>query len=170
MSSLLGVGGAGRRSAEADADREIVVTRVFDAPRELVWRAMTDPQHVVNWWGPHGFSTTITKMDVRPGGVWKHTMHGPDGTDYPNSSVFREVVEHERIVYSHGGGREGGAGAHFVATWLFEDLDGKTRLTLRMVFDSKEALENVCRDYGAREGAGQTLQRLADYLPTLSAI
>ena len=87
--------------ATGTADREIVVSRVFDAPRELVWEAWTNPKHVANWWGPTGFSTTIEKMDVRPGGEWKHVMHGPDGTDYPNHSVFIEVVKPERIVYSH---------------------------------------------------------------------
>ena len=64
-------------------DREIVISRVLDAPRELVWEVWTDPRHVVNWWGPNGFTTAIETMDVRPGGVWKHVMHGPDGTDYP---------------------------------------------------------------------------------------
>jgi uncharacterized protein YndB with AHSA1/START domain len=66
--------------------REIVLTHVFDAPRELVWNAWTDPQQVVEWWGPRGFTTTIHEMDVRPGGIWRHTMHGPDGTDYSSKS------------------------------------------------------------------------------------
>ena len=74
-------------------DREIVLSRVFDAPRELVWQAMADPKHVVQWWGPRGFSTTIKKMDFRVGGVWEHTMHGPDGVNFPNKSVFKEIVE-----------------------------------------------------------------------------
>jgi uncharacterized protein YndB with AHSA1/START domain len=90
------------------SDRAIVISREFDAPRELVWEAWTNPKHVANWWGPRGFSTTIEVMDVRPGGVWKHVMHGPDGANYPNKSVFKEVVKPERIVYSHGGKREGG--------------------------------------------------------------
>lgn len=92
--------------AEEFADREIVITRVFDAPRELVWNAWTDPKQIVRWWGPRGFITTIHEMDVRPGGVWKSTMHGPDGTDYPSQSVFVEVVKPERIVYSLGGARK----------------------------------------------------------------
>src|SRR4051794_29606224 len=103
------------------SDREIVISRVFDAPRELVWQAMTDPQHVVNWWGPHGFTTTIERMEVRPDGVWQHTMHGPDGKNYPNKSIFKEVLKPERIVYSHGGGHENGPGANFVATWTFDE-------------------------------------------------
>jgi uncharacterized protein YndB with AHSA1/START domain len=149
---------------------EIVLSRVFAAPRELVWRAMTTPEHVVHWWGPNGFTTTIKTMDFRVGGVWKHVMHGPDGTDYPNSSVFREIVAPERVVYSHGGGRKGGPGAHFVATWTFEAMDTKTtRLTLRMVFDSPGERDVVVQEYGAIEGGTQTLQRLADYLPTMAA-
>ena len=160
---------ARRNSPAAEsADREIVLTHVFDAPRELVWQAWTDPQHVVNWWRPNGFTTTIEKMDVRPGGVWKHVMHGPDGTDYPNSSVFIEVVKPERIVYSHGGGKKGGPGAHFVATWTFEALDGnKTRVTMRGVFPSAADRDMVVKEYGAIEGGKQTLARFGEYLNQL---
>jgi uncharacterized protein YndB with AHSA1/START domain len=147
------------------ADREIVLSRVFDAPRELVWEAWTDPEHVVYWWGPNGFTTTIETMDVRPGGVWKHVMHGPDGTDYPNKSVFTEVVKPERIAYSHGGGRKGAPGARFEATWTFEALDrGTTRVTIRMVFPTVEGRDRVVREYGAIEGGKQTLERLAEHL------
>ena len=82
----------------AAAEREIRITRVFDAPRELVFEAWTDRDQVVEWWGPHGFTTTIHEMDVRPGGVWRFVMHGPDGTDYNNHVVFEEVVEPERLA------------------------------------------------------------------------
>jgi uncharacterized protein YndB with AHSA1/START domain len=150
--------------AESSTSREIVVSRVFGAPRELLWRVWTDPARVVNWWGPNGFSTTIEKMDLRPGGVWKHVMHGPDGTDYPNVSVFQEIVEPERIVFKHGGGKKGGPGAHFTATWTFEALGAKSRLTVRMVFETLEERDLVAREYGAVEGAQQTLERLAGYL------
>src|SRR5271170_7432208 len=146
-------------------DREIVISRVFDAPRELVWEAMTDPEKVIHWWGPRGFFTTIEEMDLRPGGVWKHVMHGPDGANYPNKSVFKEVVKPERIVYSHGGAREGGPGAHFEATWTFDALDaGKTRVTIRMVFPSAAERDRVVKEYGAIEGGKQTLGRLAEFL------
>ncbi|HUJ44413.1 MAG TPA: SRPBCC domain-containing protein [Opitutaceae bacterium] len=155
--------------AADSASREIVVSRVFDAPRELVWQAMTDPQHVVRWWGPNGFTTTIANMDVRPGGVWQHVMHGPDGTDYPNKSVFQEVVKPERIVYSHGGGRKGGRSVHFVTTWTFEALDGnKTRLTMHSVFPSSAARDFAVKEYGAIEGGKQTLARLAEHLPMMT--
>ncbi len=146
-------------------DREISVSRVFDAPREMVWRAMTDPAQVVKWWGPRGFTTTIEEMNVKPGGIWKHVMRGPDGTEYPNKSIFTEVVEPERIVYSHGGGRKGDRGVHFVATWTFDALeDGKTRLTMRSVFSTVEDRDRIVRDYGAIEGAKQTLERLGEQL------
>jgi uncharacterized protein YndB with AHSA1/START domain len=148
-----------------NAGREIVIARVFDAPRELVWQAMASPEHVVHWWGPRGFTTTIEEMDLRPGGVWKHVMHGPDGANYPNKSVFTEVVKPERIVFSHGGRREGGPGAHFEATWTFDALDaGKTRVTIRMVFPSAADRDFVVREFGAIEGGKQTLERLAEHL------
>jgi uncharacterized protein YndB with AHSA1/START domain len=146
------------------SDREIVLSRVFDAPRELVWEAFTNPAKVVKWWGPTGFTTTIEKMDVRPGGTWKHVMHGPDGTDYPNKSVFLEIVPPARISYGHTGGKKGDAGAMFVATWTFEDVGGKTRLTGRMVFAIAAARDHVVRVYGAIEGGRQTLARLGEYL------
>src|SRR2546426_6169783 len=81
------------------ADREIITTRVLDAPRELVWKAWTDPKHVAEWWGPNGFTNTIQEMDVRPDGVWRFIMHGPDGVDHKNEIIFIEVVELERLVY-----------------------------------------------------------------------
>ncbi len=158
-----------KQAATTTADREIVVSRVFDAPRELVWEAWTDPRHVIHWWGPDGFTTTIEKMDVRPGGVWKLIMHGPDGTDYPNKSTFTEVVKPERICFSHGGGRKGDPAAQFEATWTFEALGNQTRLTIHMVFPSAADRERVVRDYGALKGANQTLARLAGYLPQIGS-
>jgi uncharacterized protein YndB with AHSA1/START domain len=122
------------------------------------------------WWGPNGFTTTIYEMDVRPGGVWRHTMHGPDGTDYPNNSVFTEIVNHERIVYSHTGGKKGDEiGAPSTVSWTFEETpDGKTRLTLRMLFPSAAIRDHVVNTYRAIEGGKQTLERLAEHLPTVS--
>jgi uncharacterized protein YndB with AHSA1/START domain len=146
------------------ADREIVISRLLNAPREVVWDAWTDPKQVVEWWGPRGFTTTIHEMDVRPGGVWRHTMHGPDGTDYPNKSVFIEVVKPERIVFSHGGGKKGSRGVSFEATWTFEARGNKTLITLRSVFPSAEARDYVVKEYGAIEGGNQTLDRLEELL------
>ncbi len=150
--------------AESTADREIVISRVFDAPRELVWKAWTDPAQIVKWWGPNGFSTTIEVMDVRPGGTWNLIMHSPEGKDFPNRSVFLEVVKPERIVYSHGGGRKGDPEAQFEATWTFEELGGKTKLTNRMLFASAKQRDLVAKFYGAIEGGNQTLARLDQHL------
>jgi len=160
--------GAKKSPAENTADREIVITRILDAPRELVWQAITNPKHVVNWWGPIGFSITIEEMDVRPNGVWKHTMHGPDGTDYPGKSVFKEVVKPERLVFTHAGGKKGEPGAHFESTWTFKAQGEKTKLTLRMVFDSAAERDLNVKTYKSIEGGNQTLDRLAEYLPKIS--
>ncbi len=149
---------------ESTADREIVLTRVFDAPRRMVWEAWTDPKQLVLWWGPKGFTTTIEQMDVRAGGVWKLVMHGPDGTDYPNKSVFTEVVPLERLRYKLSGGKRGGPAAQFEMTATFEDDGDKTRITMRMVFASAEARAENVREYGSIEGGKQTLERLAEHL------
>lgn len=165
---------AGNKTAASPApntaDREIVLSRVFDAPRQLVWDAWIDPKQVVQWWGPFGFTTTIHEIDMRPGGAWRHTMHGPDGTNYPNKIVFVEVVKHERIVYSQIGGREGSPAAHCQVTWIFEEEGDKTKLTLRMVFDSPEEREQVNKDLGFVEGGKQTLERLSEQLAKTPAV
>lgn len=149
------------------ADREIVISRLLDAPRELVWKVWTEPEHVAKWWGPNGFSTTIEEMDVRPGGVWRQTLHGPDGTHYPNKSVFIEVVKPQRIVFKHGGSKEGAQGVTFTATWTFEAVGNQTRVTMRSIFPTAADRDRVVREFGAVEGGKQTLSRLADYLGTM---
>ncbi len=158
-------------SPESTADREILVSRVFDAPRELVWRAMTDSTQVVKWWGPRGFTTTIKKMEVKPGGTWEHTMHGPDGTNYPNKSIFKEVVAPECLVFAQGGTREGGGlDVNFIATWSFDQLGGsQTRVTIHMVFPTPAARDLVVKEFGALEGAKETLARLSEHLPVMAA-
>lgn len=149
-------------------DREVVVSREFEAPRELLWEAWTDPKHIVQWWGPHGFTTAIETMDVRPGGTWTHVMRGPDGTEYPNKCVFTEVLKPERIVYSQAGGRRGGPGTTFEATWTFEALGvQRSRATIRMVFASPFDRDRVVREFGVVEGGKETLERLAARLSTM---
>ncbi|MBD1880698.1 SRPBCC domain-containing protein [Coleofasciculus sp. FACHB-T130] len=131
-------------SIDAQSDREIVITRVFNAPRELVFKAWTDPEHVAQWWGPKGFTTKVTELDLRPGGKSRYVMIGPDGTEYPGKGVFREIVPLERIVTTDefDEGFEKVVNADLpkgmVMTVLFEDLDGKTKLTLRIVHESAE--------------------------------
>jgi uncharacterized protein YndB with AHSA1/START domain len=154
-----------KKFVETDTtDREIVISRVFDAPRELVWNAWTDPRQIAQWWGPTGFTTTIEKMDVRPGGVWKHVMHGPDGTDYSNKSVFTEVVKPERIVFSHSGGKKGAKVMNFEMRWIFEEQGKKTKLTIHQIYKTAADCNNIAKKYGAVEGGKQTLARLAAHL------
>jgi uncharacterized protein YndB with AHSA1/START domain len=159
---------AATSSVAESKDRELVFTRVFDAPRELVWKAWTEPEHVSQWWGPRGFTTTIHDMDLRPGGIWRQTMHGPDGTNYPSKHVFIEVVKHERISYTLTGGKEGDPVHQLEQTWTFEAQGDKTKLTLRMLFPSAAALEQVVKTYGVMEGAKETLDRLGEHLPMMS--
>lgn len=147
-------------------DREIVVKRTLDAPRELVFAVWTDPKHLPHWYGPNGFTITIHEMDVRPGGIWRLTMHGPDGRDYYNNIVFSEVVWPERLVYRHVPA-EGTEPVTHETTVTFAARGDKTDLTLRLVFDSNEVRDLAIKTYGAVEGGKQTVGRLADYLATL---
>ena len=144
-------------------DREIVATRVFDAPRELVFEAWTDPERVGKWWGPNDFTTTTDVMDVKPGGIWLFIMHGPDGRDYKNKIVYIEVVKPERLVYKHSGD-EDTEPVNFHVTVTFAERGGKSELTMRMVFEWAAELDRVEKEYGAIEGLNQTLARLGDYL------
>lgn len=147
----------------AQEDRSIVTTRVFDAPREVVFAAWTDAGQIAQWWGPDGFTTTIHEMDVRPGGVWRFIMHGPDGVDYPNRVTYIEVAPPDRLVYDHGDDGESGD-ALFHVTVTFAEDDGGTRLTMQAVFDSAAERDRVVEEFGAIEGGKQTLGRLAEYL------
>jgi uncharacterized protein YndB with AHSA1/START domain len=155
-------------NATQTADRELVFTRVFDAPRELVFKTWTDSKHVAKWWGPNGFTNTIEEMDVRPGGVWLLVMHGPDGVDYRTKIVYLEVVKPERLVYKHEP-EKGSEPVDFQVTVTFADQGGKTELTMRMLFPSAEALDHNVKKYRSIEGAKQTLGRLAEHLPQMSA-
>lgn len=145
----------------ATADRELVVSRFFNAPRELVFKAFVDPLHIAEWWGPKGFTTTIHEMDVRPAGIWRFIMHGPDGTDYPNRITYVEITPPERLVYDHGDDKENDPGI-FRAIITFENVNGKTKLTMRSVFATKAQRDEVA-GY-AVEGGEQTLNRLAEFL------
>jgi uncharacterized protein YndB with AHSA1/START domain len=127
-----------------------------------VFDAWTDPKQVVKWWGPRGFTTTIHEMDVRPGGVWRFVMHGPDGTDYDNRVVFIEVVKPERLVYNHGPEGKGDV-KEFHVTVTFNEENGGTRLTLRMAAESAAERDRMV-EFGALEGGNQTLERLAEHL------
>lgn len=145
-------------------DREIRLTKEFDAPRELVFEAWTKPEKIGQWWGPNGFSTTTDKMNFEVGGEWIFTMHGPDGTDYPNHIVYTEIKNPERIKYDHYGHKdENGDPPHFKSTIIFEDLGERTRISMRMLFPTAEK-RNEAAEFGAIEGGKQTLSHLAEYL------
>jgi uncharacterized protein YndB with AHSA1/START domain len=138
-------------------DREITVTRVFDAPVDLVFDSWTKEEHLSKWWGPQGFTLTSQTFDMKPGGTWQFIMHGPDGVDFPNTNVFVEVVKPERIVFKHDGF------PHFLATAAFEDLDGKTKLTYTTIFEETAAVFEKVKTYAA-PGAEQTMERLEEHL------
>lgn len=147
------------------SDREIVVTRQFDAPRELVWKAWTSSEHINAWWGPRGFTTTTHAMDVRPGGIWRFVMHGPDGTDWDNKIEYIEVVKPQRLVYNHGGGDDDPTQFHVTVT--FDEQGDRTGVTMRSLFASAEVKKQMVEEVGAIEGANQTLDRLGESLATL---
>lgn len=146
------------------SDRELRLTRLLDAPRDLVWEVLTDPAHSALWFGPEGFNTTTHSFEFRVGGAWRFTMHGPDGVDYHNKQRYREIAPKERLVYIHTGGLvhedEGG----FVATITLAAEGKKTRLTLLSAFPSAEVLQHMSERFGVVEGGRQHLARLAGYL------
>ncbi len=119
--------------AEKTTDREIVSTRVFDSPRELVWKAWTDPNHLKEWWGPNGFTNTFHEFDLRPGGAWKFTMHAPNGKDFHNESIFSEILKPERIVFQHLKPMH-----QFQAIAALDNQAGKTKVTFKMLFETAE--------------------------------
>jgi uncharacterized protein YndB with AHSA1/START domain len=154
--------------ATISGDREIVCSRVFDAPRDLVWRIFTDPNHITHWWGPHGFSTTTQQMQLKPGGIWRHVMHGPDGRDYHCRIIYREIVKPERLVYKHSP-EEGTEPVRFETTVTFTVQGDRTRIDFRMRFPSTAERDHNAKVYGAVEGLTNTLARLAEHLSSLLA-
>jgi uncharacterized protein YndB with AHSA1/START domain len=156
---------AAKNSLDLETDpRAIIGMREFDASRELVFAAWTDPKHLSQWWGPNGFTTTTSSFDFRPGGVWRFVMHGPDGRDYQNRVTFDEIVPPERIVYRHGGSGEDLEPVQFQQTVIFGDLGGRTRLTWHGVFSSAAERDRLIKDYHADTGLTQTMARLGEYV------
>jgi uncharacterized protein YndB with AHSA1/START domain len=149
---------------ESAAASEIVISRVFAAPREMVWDAWADPWQVGRWWGPKGFRSTITEMDQRAGGMWRLVMHGPDGANYPCEMEFLEFVPRERVLYRTRGGKEGAPVEQFDTTMTFEEEGAGTRLTIRMVFATAAQRVHNVRTYGAIEGGEQMFDRLETVL------
>ncbi|WP_018342228.1 SRPBCC family protein [Cytophaga aurantiaca] len=140
------------------ADRELRISRVLNAPIDLVWEVFTTPEHIKNWWGPNGFTNTISTMDVKPEGLWELVMHGPDGTDYKNKSVYKEIEKPTKIVFEHV------SGPLFTATITFEAQGEKTLLNWHMLFETKEQFEQVVKVFKADEGLKQNIVKLESYL------
>lgn len=146
------------------SDREILMTRDFDAPRELVFKAYTDPKSIPQWWGPRGYTTTVDKMDVRPGGVWRFVQRDQDGNEFAFNGVYREIVPPERLVYTFE--FEGMRGHVMLETVTFEEHDGKTKLTDRALFDNVEDRDGMLKS-GMEQGAAETMDRFAELLKEL---
>ena len=154
--------GARHGAEPATADREIVISRVIDAPRELVFEAFTDVRHLSRWGGPAGFTTTTRSFEFRVGGVWDFVMHGPDGTDYPEWITWTELVPPELIVLLHGESRDDPNAFESVLT--FAPDEAATRIVMRTVFPTKQLRDEAVEKYHAIEGGRQTLSNLAAYV------
>lgn len=146
----------------ATTEREIVVSRVIDGPRELVFEAFTSVDHLSRWWGPQGFSTTTRAYEFGVGGVWEFVMHGPDGTDYPEWITWTEIAAPERIALIHGE-RADDPNA-FTSVFTFTEDGDTTRLELRTVFPTKALRDEAIEKHGAIEGGQQTLANLATHV------
>ena len=146
---------------EAPADDPVIrIARQVAAPRDLVWSAWTDPSRVTHWWGPRGFRTTTHSHDLRPGGTWSFTMHGPDGTDYPNRVVFDAVEPPARLTYAHYGPEDPEDAPHFHARVTFAEAGARTLITLTMRCATLAARDRLVA-FGAVEGGRDTLARFA---------
>jgi len=154
--------GRGAPAQSATAGREIVISRVIDAPRELVFEAFTEVRHLSQWWGPDGFTTTTRAFEFRIGGEWDFVMHGPDGTDYQEWITWREIVPPERIALLHGESR--GDPNAFESVLTFAPDGAATRIEMRTVFPTKELRDEAVEKYHAIEGGQQTLSNLAAYV------
>ena len=142
-------------------DRELRISRLLNAPRELVWGFWTSPNHIKNWWGPNGFTNTIFTMEFKEEGEWEFVMHGPDGTDYKNKSIFKEIIQYEKIVFEHV------SGPKFIATITFTSQGNKTLISWHMLFETKEHFEQVVKTFKADEGLKQNIDKLEVYLDNL---
>ena len=154
--------GQGTQAQSATTDREIVISRVIDAPRELVFEAFTEVRHLSRWWGPDGFTTTTRAFEFRVGGVWDFVMHGPDGTDYQEWICWTEIAVPARIALRHGESR--GDPNAFESFLTFAPDGARTRLEMRTVVPTRELRDEAIEKYHAIEGGQQTLSHLATYV------
>ena len=133
------------------------ITTMLHAPVESVWEVWTNPEHIANWWGPRGFTSTIHKMDVAAGGEWRLTLHAPDGKNYPNRSTFIEIVPYKKIVFQH-------FNPNYIATIVFESMGKETLLEWAGLFETTELFETVVNVFKADEGLQQNVEKLENYL------
>jgi uncharacterized protein YndB with AHSA1/START domain len=158
----------GRNNLEVDlTKRTIVMTRVFDAPRALVFKVVMDPKLVPQWWGPRRYTTRVDTMDLKPGGAWRYVQQGADGQEFGFHGVYREIVPPERVVYTFE--FEGMPGHELLETITLEDLGGKTRVTACDVFPSVEDLQGMLNS-GMEGGATESWDRLTELLLEAQAV
>ncbi|MES3037258.1 MAG: SRPBCC family protein [Bdellovibrionota bacterium] len=147
--------------SEKNKPNEIYITRMYDAPLKMVWEAWTDPKQKAKWWGPRGFTLTTHSSDVRTGGTWNYTMHGPDGVDYPNITKYLEVEKYSRMVYDHGGHVD--RPPLFRVTVNFAEVSGKTKMEMTMALATAEAAAET-KKFIKKAGGESTWDRLAEFL------
>jgi hypothetical protein len=147
--------------ANAPKDNEIHLVRFYDAPVRTVWEAWTDPEKAAHWWGPRGFTIATHSKDLRVGGHWRYTMHGPDGVDYPNNATYYEVEDCAKLVYDHGAIE--GKPALFHVTVLFSEDNGKTKMEMTMALPTKEAALQTAA-FIKKANGNSTWDRLGEYL------
>ena len=141
--------------------QEIIMTRVFDAPRELVFKTYTDPKLIPQWWGPKEYTTVVDKMEVKPGGLWRYVQRGADGNEYAFKGVYHESLPPERLIYTFE--FEPLPGHVLLETVKFEEQEGKTKVTVISVFQSVEDRDGMLQS-GMEDGAVETWDRLAELL------
>jgi len=142
---------------------ELAITRILNAPRELVWEVWTNPEHIAKWWGPNGFTNTIHQMEVKDVGEFNFIMHGPDGTDYPNKIIFNKLVKPELITYSHINAPK------FDTTVTFKKYGGKTKVKIVMLFNSAKDYDVAVNIHGAKVGLEQHVGRLKNFVEEMCA-
>ena len=142
---------------EESAGRELKLVRTVDAPLNLIWEVWTEPEHLKNWWGPKGFSCTVKKMDFQEGGEWLLTLHGPDGTDFANRSIFKEIVPFEKIVFEH-------FNPHFTTTVFFVPQSYGVNVEWTLLFDTAEMREIIVKTHGAEEGQKENMAKFEGYV------
>lgn len=140
-------------------NRELRITKMLNALVELVWEVWTNPEHIAKWWGPNGFTNTIHAMDVKEGGEWRLTMHGLDGKNYLNKSIFVEIVQHKKIVFQH-------FNPNYIATIVFAPNGKETLMEWTGLFETTELFETVVKVFKADEGLKQNVEKLIVYTET----